>query len=81
MEEAVSAADANRRFSELLRNVRKGKSVVVTSHGKAVAKIVPVTSRDQTTHAARAALLSRLRAQPVVDVGRWSRDELYEDEA
>lgn len=81
MEEAVSAADANRRFSKLLRNVRKGKSVVVTSHGKAVARIVPITDSDQTTQAARAALLSRLRAQPVIDVGKWSREELYEDEA
>lgn len=79
MEEAISAADANRRFSELLRNVRKGKSVVVTSHGKAVARIVPMTDRDQTTRGARAALFARLRAQPVLDLGRWSRDELYED--
>ena len=33
--------DANRRFSELLRTVQKGRSVVVTSHGKPVAKITP----------------------------------------
>jgi len=31
MDKAVSAADANRRFSELLRSVKKGQSVVVTS--------------------------------------------------
>ncbi len=42
MEKAVSAADANRRFSELLRTVKKGRSVIVTSHGKPVAKITPV---------------------------------------
>ena len=78
MEEAVSAADANRRFSELLRTVRKGKSVVVTSRGKAVARIVPMTDGDQSVQGARAALFSRLRAQPIVDIGRWSRDELYE---
>lgn len=30
--------------------------------------------------AARAALLSRLQSEPVVEVGRWSRDELYEDQ-
>jgi prevent-host-death family protein len=35
MDKAVSAADANRLFSELLRMVKKGRSVVVTSHGKA----------------------------------------------
>ena len=35
MEKAVSAADANRKFSKLLRAVREGHSYVVTSHGKA----------------------------------------------
>lgn len=80
MDEAVSAADANRRFSELLRNVRNGSRVVVTCHGKAVARIVPITDDDQTTHGAREALLSRLSSQSVVDVGRWTRDELYEDQ-
>ncbi|MBV9518068.1 MAG: type II toxin-antitoxin system prevent-host-death family antitoxin, partial [Hyphomicrobiales bacterium] len=34
MEKAVSAADANRRFSLLLRGVREGHSYVITSHGK-----------------------------------------------
>ena len=42
MEKAVSAADANRKFSKLLRTIREGHSYVVTSHGKAVAKIVPI---------------------------------------
>jgi prevent-host-death family protein len=42
VEKAVSAADANRKFSKLLRGVREGHSYVVTSHGKAVAKIVPI---------------------------------------
>ena len=41
MDKAVSAADANRRFSELLRTVKKGRSVIVTSHGKPVAKSLP----------------------------------------
>ena len=34
MDKAVSAADANRRFSELLRTVKKGRTVIVTSHGQ-----------------------------------------------
>jgi prevent-host-death family protein len=79
MEDTVSAADANRRFSELLRRVRKGKSIVVTSHGKAVARIIPMTDRDNASRGARAALLERLRKQPVIDIGKWSRDDLYRD--
>lgn len=78
MDKAVSAADANRHFSELLRRVRKGKTVVITSHGKPVARIVPVSEGNQTERGARAALFARLRSLPVVDVGRWTRDELYE---
>ena len=81
-DKAVSSADANRRFSEILRKVRGGRSYVVTSHGKPVARIVPVGSDDKTAVRARAwrALVARLRTQPVVDVGKWTRDELYDDE-
>jgi prevent-host-death family protein len=80
MEEIISAAEANRRFSRLLRGVREGRSYVVTSHGRAVARLVPADAPDDTANAARAALLSRLAAQPVTDAGRWTRDELYEDD-
>jgi prevent-host-death family protein len=78
MEKPVSAADANRKFSKLLRAVREGQSYVVTSHGRAVARIVPA-EKDSVTRGARAALLKRLRSEPVTRVGRWTRDELYED--
>jgi prevent-host-death family protein len=78
MEKAVSAADANRKFSKLLRGVREGQSYVVTSHGKAVARIVPVVKNGGVVRGARAALIKRLRSEPVVTIGRWSRDELYE---
>lgn len=36
------AAVAIRRFSELLRTVKQGRGVIVTSHGKPVAKFTPV---------------------------------------
>lgn len=79
MDQAVSAADANRRFSELLRIVKKGRSVVVTSHGKPVAKITPFVEDERAAERARAALLARLRTERAVNVGRWTRDELYDD--
>jgi prevent-host-death family protein len=79
MDTAISAADANRAFSRLLREVREeGRSFVVTAHGKPVARLVPCDAADAARGAARAGLLARLSSQPVVDVGRWSRDELYE---
>jgi prevent-host-death family protein len=79
MDEPVSAADANRNFSQLLRRVRQGRSYVVTSHGKPVAKILPVGEMDHVEAGARGALLARLRAEPVAEISRWTRDELYED--
>lgn len=80
MEEAISAADANRKFSLILRGVREGQSYVVTSHGRPVARIVPADKRENVATGVRKTLLSRLERQPVVNAGRWTRDELYEDE-
>jgi prevent-host-death family protein len=79
MEEAVSAAEANRKFSQLLRGVREGRSYVVTAHGRPVARLAPIEARDAIAAGARTALLARLRAQPIQDIGRWTREELYED--
>ena len=78
MDKTVSAADANRRFSELLRSVKKGRSFVVTSHGKPVAKITPVVEDDRAAEGARSALFARLRRERVVKASRWTRDELYD---
>lgn len=79
MEKAVSAADANRKFSELLRTVREGQSYIVTSHGRPIAKIVPIDKNESASTKARSLLLKRLRSERVVAIGRWKRDELYED--
>jgi prevent-host-death family protein len=80
MDKAVSAADANRRFSLLLSGVREGRSYVVTSHGKPVARLIPAGKHEEVATSARSTLLSRLEKQPIVHAGRWTRDELYEDD-
>jgi prevent-host-death family protein len=77
-EKAISAADANRNFSRLLRGVREGQTYVVTSHGQPVARIAPIDSQSQQREAAKKELLKRLRKQPVIDIGPWTRDELYD---
>jgi prevent-host-death family protein len=79
MRDKVSAADANRRFSELLRTVKMGGSVVITNHGKPVAKLVPAAADDSTRQAAQAVLFARLRSQRPMKAGRWTRDELYDE--
>jgi prevent-host-death family protein len=82
MSESITSADANRHFSQLLRGVREeGATYVVTTHGKPVAKITPVD--DEGDSALRAAALKRMQErwakQPVLNIGRWTRDELYDD--
>ena len=62
----------------MLRRVRQGESFVVTSHGRPVARIVPVSTGDQITLAARDTLFRRLRGARAKHIGGWTRDELYE---
>jgi len=79
MDEPISAADANRKFSRLLRGVREEHATyVVTSHGKPVARITPVDAASGISTRAHALLLARLKKQPALNAGSWTRDELYE---
>ena len=84
MEETVSATEANRDFSRILRGVREGTTYIVTSHDRPVARISPVVEPPRVPArvraAAHAALMEHHRSQPVMDIGPWTRDELYDDE-
>ena len=77
---SLSAAEANRNFSKVLRAVRDGHTYVVTSHGKPVARIVPFGADSPARAAAKQVLMDRLRTQRGSrPIGRWTRDDLYED--
>jgi prevent-host-death family protein len=83
MDISVPASEANRSFSELLRRVQNGESVSVTRHGRPVARIIPaeddgaIEERRQRQERARA-YLKRAAKRPAVDIGPWTRDELYD---
>ncbi|MBX3578978.1 MAG: type II toxin-antitoxin system prevent-host-death family antitoxin [Rhizobiaceae bacterium] len=79
MSRTVSSAEANREFSRLLREVREGRSFVITSHGRPVARIEPIVDDQDKRRTARDALVARLRSQPALNLGKWSRDEAYDD--
>lgn len=74
----VSAGDANRHFSSLLRDVATGEIVTVLSRGKPVATIAPARPGDSGRDQAKRALLGRLHQQKPSGRRDWSRDELYE---
>ena len=79
MDHRVSAAEANRSFSRILRDVREGRSYLVTSHGRPVARIVPAETSDEAAEAAWKKVLSRLERQRPLDKPRWKREDLYDD--
>jgi len=76
----ITAADANRNFSKLLRDVQSGEEVTITSHGRPVARIAPVhVKTDAERKAAFDRLMTRLQSQPALDLPKVTRDEIYED--
>lgn len=79
MSTAITAANANREFSALLRGVRRGESFVVTSHGRPIARVVPVSNGSEVREAARSTLFARLRNNPARSIGHWTREDLYDE--
>ena len=76
---SISAAEANRHFSALLREVSRGERITVTSRGKPATTISAADEVERHDRvAAKRTLLSRLRAAPAFGAQGWSRDELYE---
>jgi prevent-host-death family protein len=77
----VTAAEANRSFSKLLRAARNGQSVTITSHGEPVAVLGPVETAAEREE--RDAAWERIRARwaqatPVV-IDQWNRDDIYDE--
>jgi len=48
----ISAFEARNRLRELLVAVENGEEVIITRHGRPVAKLVPVNALDRTRVAA-----------------------------
>lgn len=82
--QTVSVAQAKSQFSSLLHSVELGQEVVVTRHGKPVARLVPETgvAISQTMGADESQVLDQLaqarqRLSAVVEFADWKtlRDE------
>lgn len=76
MDKAISASEANQRFSEMLREVAAGESFTVTSRGRPVARVIPIEPEDQQRKIER--LLDYVRTQPIRYAGPWKREDLYD---
>ena len=58
----VGTFEAKTKFSELLDKVERGEEVVVTRHGKAIARIVPEGSPSEAVNALAQRILARRRS-------------------
>ena len=76
MGRVISASEANRHFSELLRYVSEGESFTVMSCGRPVARVLPF-GRDQERRSVQQ-LLAFVAELPVRQSGEGSRSDLYE---
>jgi antitoxin (DNA-binding transcriptional repressor) of toxin-antitoxin stability system len=66
------------RICAIIGQVRRGRRYVLIRNGRPVARIEPVEGgKSRVVIRARAKLLHRLVKQRTVDIGRWTREELY----
>ncbi|QJE74395.1 type II toxin-antitoxin system prevent-host-death family antitoxin [Aerophototrophica crusticola] len=75
----ISATDANRSFSRLLRSVEDGAQVTITKDGKPVAVMVPASAvPDLVAEAARTRMLEMLQKGMAFHYdGKLDRDALH----
>jgi prevent-host-death family protein len=79
----ISAAEANRNFSKLLRDVQDGAVITITSRGKPVAVMSAVNAIDAEAeradkeHAWRD-MIAEWRRAPPMHLGKFDRDDCYD---
>ena len=73
----VGAFEAKTRFSSLLDKVAAGEEIIITKHGKPVARLVGAATRDQADIDQAVRQLRQLRKQTTLGGLSWKelRDE------
>lgn len=73
----VGAFDAKTHLSSLLERVERGEEVLITRHGKAIARLVPAAAAERANVQAVIAKLKQLRARTGLGGLSWQelRDE------
>jgi prevent-host-death family protein len=70
--ESIQASEAKTHFLRLLDRVERGESVVITRHGKAIARICPEEKMGQEHLSMAVSEMRALRGK----IGRLSLDEI-----
>ena len=59
----IQASEAKSRLAELLDDVERGETIVITRHGRAIARLEPEVARRQAEVAEALASIKALRQQ------------------
>ncbi len=81
MQQMINLREANQNLSKYIRSLHEGDEIVITKHGKAVAKLVSINEKKELSNDQHKALqrLLNLGSQGYHLGGKGvSRDELYE---
>ena len=81
MQQMINLRDANQNLSKYIRSLHEGDEIVITKHGKAVAKLVSITEKKELNSEQKKALqrLLNLSNKGYHLGGKGiNRDELYE---
>lgn len=65
----VPVREFKSRMAKYLRAVRAGKDVVITSRGKAVARLTPVSEETPSESPSREELIRKLKTIPGIRIG------------
>ena len=78
----IQASEAKTHLPRLLDEVERGETIVITRHGRAIARIVPEVSRRQAEIAAAVADLRALRGSIAArgESLSWDKLKAFRDE-
>lgn len=82
METRISVREVNQNFSKYLKNVEKGTRIIVTKYGYPVAQIIPIEIKQRLTReqaAAKKRILMRMQKGYPLGIGKFRREELYDE--
>jgi prevent-host-death family protein len=77
MSRTVTATEVNQHISEIMREVRAGETVTVTSRGKPILHMIPA-GKQSSKKPDWEALWARMDEMNRIVTGPWTRDELYD---
>lgn len=82
MDDSILATDGGSSLSEPPRRVKTGNEVENTNYGQPMADAIPREGRSNREERERRhhEFLDSLRSRPVMNIGPWTRDELYDDD-